>query len=51
MPTMTQGPDGVWREAQPLEGTRWYRVERWLRAHGMRRLAGVMGRWDERGLG
>lgn len=46
-----QNPDGSWTPAEPLTGSRLFRVETWLRKRGRRRLAGLLSWWDERGLG
>lgn len=41
-----------WREAKPVPYQGWKaRLEHWLRAKGMKRLANLMAVWDERGLG
>jgi hypothetical protein len=42
-----QNPDGSWSEAQPLPGTRLYRIESWLRKRGHKRMAAVLAWWDE----
>lgn len=46
-----QNPDGSWTPAEPIPPTRLLRWETWLRRLGHERLANVLARWDERGLG
>jgi len=46
-----QNPDGTWEPARPIPPTRILRWERWLLRLGHHRLAAVLARWDERGLG
>jgi hypothetical protein len=52
MPNLMQNPQtGQWEPAVPI-GPKGpvAKVEFWLRARGWRRLASVLGRFDERGL-
>ena len=52
MNNMQQNPDGSWSPATPLPYLGWKaRTEDWCRRHGLRRLARLLGAWDERGLG
>jgi hypothetical protein len=47
-----QNDDGSWSPAQPIPARGIVaRLEFWLRRRGFRRLANVLGAWDERGLG
>jgi hypothetical protein len=46
-----QNADGTWSEAVPIPPTRILRWENKLRAKGYLRLANILARWDERGLG
>lgn len=47
-----QREDGSWGPAEPLQGTRLYRLERKLRAHPLTRpIAVALAWWDERALG
>lgn len=49
--TLQKNPDGSWSEAVPLGPQGWVaRLEFWLRAKGFRRIAALLGRWDERAL-
>lgn len=50
-PPLRQNADGTWSEAVPLGPQGWVaKLEFWLRAKGCRRVAALLGRWDERGL-
>lgn len=51
MSTYRQNDDGTWTPAEPIQPTRLLRWENWLRRIGHHRLASVLARWDERGLG
>lgn len=45
-------PSGEYRESKAIPPAGWKaRLEFWLRSKGFKRLADVMGDWDERGLG
>lgn len=47
-----QNPDGTWSDAEPIPYIGWKaRLEQRLRRRGLTRLANLMARWDERGLG
>lgn len=47
-----QNPDGSWSPAEPLPMQGWKaRAEERVRRRGFKRLANLLARWDERGLG
>lgn len=45
--TLQQQADGSWKPAEPIRGTRLYRVESWLRKRGLKRLGGALAWYDE----
>lgn len=51
MPIYRQNDDGTWSEAVPIVTTPIVRFEYWLRRRNLHRLADLVVRWDERGLG
>lgn len=51
MSTYRQNDDGTWSTAKPVPPTRILRWEKWLRRLGHQRIANVLARWDERGIG
>jgi hypothetical protein len=52
MNTYQQNPDGSWTPATPIPLQGWKaKLEQRLRRRGFRRLANLLGAWDERGLG
>ncbi len=43
---------GEWRESKPIPYQGWKaRLEQWLRARKLKRLADILADWDERKLG
>lgn len=47
-----QNEDDSWSPAEPIPMQGWKgRTEMWCRRHHFRRLANLLGWWDERGLG
>lgn len=52
MSTYQRNDDGSWSPAVPIGPIGWKaKSERWFRGNGMNRIANLLGRWDERGLG
>jgi hypothetical protein len=47
-----RNPDGSYEPAEPVPYYGWKaRCEQWCLRHKMRRMANMLARWDERGLG